>query len=145
MCRYLLQSSTAGVRHSTPAVKAAETASGWQAGTPCAQQPGLRSGPVRTGKPSRPRSRSLFLFLFVLKVSICHRHRRTRNWCSSCSTALADKPLLPSLRKLSPCRFCTMFAPDELAARVPRILGDAEVSPSTFGLPVAVEEIKLMN
>jgi hypothetical protein len=36
-----------------------------------------------------------------------------------------------------------MFAPDELAARVPRILGDAEVLPNTFGLPVAVEGIKL--
>ncbi len=32
-----------------------------------------------------------------------------------------------------------MFGPDELAARVPRILGDAEVLPNTFGLPVAAE------
>ncbi len=44
-------------------------------------------------------------------------------------TALADEPLLPTLHKLSPCRFSTMFAPDELAARVPRIIGDAEVLP----------------
>jgi hypothetical protein len=36
-----------------------------------------------------------------------------------------------------------MFGPDEPAARVPRILGDAEVLPNTFGLPVAVEGIKL--
>jgi hypothetical protein len=75
---------------------------------------------------------------------ISHRHRRTHSWCS-CSTALADEPLLPRLCKISPCRFSTMFAPDDLAARVPRILGDAEVVPNTFGLLVAVEEIKLMN
>ncbi len=39
-----------------------------------------------------------------------------------------------------------MFALDDLAARVSssRILGEAEVLPNTFGLPVAVEEIKLM-
>jgi hypothetical protein len=36
-----------------------------------------------------------------------------------------------------------MFAPDELAARVPRIIGGTEVLPNTFGLPVAVEGIKL--
>jgi hypothetical protein len=38
-----------------------------------------------------------------------------------------------------------MFAPDELAARVPsiRVIGDAEVLPNTFDLPVAVEGIKL--
>jgi hypothetical protein len=80
-----------------------------------------------------------------LKVSIYHRHRRTSSWCNSCSTALADEQLLPSLRKLSPCRFSTMFAPDELAASVPRILGDAEVLPNMFGLPATVKEIKLMN
>jgi hypothetical protein len=32
-----------------------------------------------------------------------------------------------------------MFVPDDLAARVPHILGEAEVLPNTFGLPVAVE------
>ena len=32
-----------------------------------------------------------------------------------------------------------MFGPDELAARVPRVLGDAEVLPNTFGLHVAAE------
>jgi hypothetical protein len=36
-----------------------------------------------------------------------------------------------------------MFALDDLAARVPRILGDAEVLPNTFGLPAAAEGIKL--
>jgi hypothetical protein len=91
------------------------------------------------------RARSLFPFYFGLQLSICHRNRRTRRWCSSCSTALADELLLPKLRKLSPCRFSTMFAPNDLAARVLRILGDAELLPNTFGLPVAVEEIKLKN
>jgi hypothetical protein len=38
-----------------------------------------------------------------------------------------------------------MFASDDLAARVPRVLGDAEILPSTFGLPVVVEEIKLTS
>jgi hypothetical protein len=32
-----------------------------------------------------------------------------------------------------------MLVPDDLAARVPHILGEAEVLPNTFGLPVAVE------
>ncbi len=32
-----------------------------------------------------------------------------------------------------------MFDPDELAAPVPRVLGDAEVLPNTFGLPVTAE------
>ncbi len=58
---------------------------------------------------------------------------------SRCSTALADEQLLPSLLKLSHCRFSTMFGPDELAAPVPRALGDAEVLPNTIGLPVAGE------
>jgi hypothetical protein len=98
------------------------------------------SGPVRAGKPSRPRSRSLWcVFVFEGQLFSCHRHRRTRSWCSSCSIALADEPLLSSLRKLSPCRFSKMFGPDELAAHVPRGpgLGDAEVLPNTFGLNVA--------
>ena len=40
-------------------------------------------------------------------------------------------------------RFRTMFGPDELAlslaAPVPHVLGDAEVLPNTFGLPVTAE------
>jgi hypothetical protein len=36
-----------------------------------------------------------------------------------------------------------MVAPDELAARVPRGLGDTEVLPNTLGLHVAVEGIKI--
>jgi hypothetical protein len=32
-----------------------------------------------------------------------------------------------------------MFGPDELAANIPRVLGDAEVLPNTFGLPVTAE------
>ncbi len=32
-----------------------------------------------------------------------------------------------------------MFGPGEPASRVPRVLGDAEVLPNTFGLPVAAE------
>ena len=100
------------------------------------------SGPVRAGKPSRPNSRSLFVF--VGQLSICHRHRRSRSWCCSCSTALADEQLLPRLLKLSPCSFSTMVGPDNLAASVPHFLDDAEVLPNTFGLPVAVEERKLV-
>jgi hypothetical protein len=95
------------------------------------------SGLVRAGKPSRPRSRSLLCvsaFVFEGQLSICHRHRRTHSRCSSCSTALADEPLLPSLHKLSP------FAVSARGARSTRPrcrVGDAEVLPNTFGLPVA--------
>ncbi len=32
-----------------------------------------------------------------------------------------------------------MYGPDELAAPIPHVLGDAEVLPNTFGLPVAAE------
>ncbi len=32
-----------------------------------------------------------------------------------------------------------MVCPDELAAHVPHFLGDDEVLPNTFGLPVAAE------
>jgi hypothetical protein len=98
------------------------------------------SGPVRAGKPSRPRSRSLrCVFVFEGQLFSCRRCHRTRSWCSSFSTALANEPLLPSLRKLSPCRFSTMFGPDELAAHVPRGLGEAEVLPNTYGLHVAAD------
>jgi hypothetical protein len=105
------------------------------------------SGPVRAGKPSRPRSRSLrcvFVRLRLRRATLQlpppppHPHW-SRSWCSTCSTALADEPLLPSLRKLSPCRFSTIFGPDELAAHVPRGLGDAELLPNTYGLHVAAE------
>ena len=99
------------------------------------------SGPVRAGQPSRPRSRSLLLIVFVvLQLSIWQRHRRTLSWSSSsCSTALALEPFLPSLRQRRPGPFSTMLGPDGLLARFPRTLGEASVLPNTFGLPVAVE------
>ncbi len=110
------------------------------AGCPPPAPSNRASVPVRAGKPNWPRSRSLLcVFVFEGQLFSCRLRRRTCSWCSSCSTALADEPLLPSLHKLSPCRFSTMFGPDELAAPVPRGLGDAEVLPNTFGLPVAAE------
>jgi hypothetical protein len=89
----------------------------------------------------RARSHSLrCVFIFEGPRFSCRRHSSTLSWCSSCSTALADEQLLPRLHKLSPCRFNTMFGgPDELAAHVPRGLGDAEVLQNTFGLHVAAE------
>jgi hypothetical protein len=98
---------------------AEETASCWQDGPPCAQQPGLRSGSGRQARacPGRAHcgaSSSSKGNSSAAAATAAPAADAAAAAPPPCSTALADEPLLSSLRKLSPCRFRTMFGPDAM-------------------------------